>query len=142
MLLIGLACGIPPARRRGCSVLEEPMYALSFARPLASLISATALLTASSAYALSNATLLTLTGDAPGDFLGYSVASAGDVNGDGFSDVIVGAPDNDTGGQSAGAAYLYYGGPTADTIPDLTLTGAAAGDLFGASVASAGDVNG
>jgi hypothetical protein len=74
--------------------------------------------------------------------LGLSVSSAGDVNGDGYADVIVGAPGNDAAGTDAGRAYVYYGGPAADAIPDLTLTGAAAGDNFGVSVSSAGDVNG
>jgi hypothetical protein len=64
------------------------------------------------------------------------------LNGDGFADLIVGALLTDAGGADAGRAYVYYGGPGADTTPDLTLTGAAAGDNFGASVASAGDLNG
>ncbi len=85
---------------------------------------------------------LTVTGDAAGDFLGWSVASAGDVNGDGFADLIVGAFVSDAGGTKAGRAYVYHGGPAADDTADLTLTGAAAGDHFGTSVASAGDVNG
>jgi len=85
---------------------------------------------------------LTLTGVAANDFFGYSVASAGDVNGDGFADVIVGAWANDAGGADAGRAYVYFGGPAADATPDLALTGAAANDSFGYSVASAGDVNG
>ncbi len=87
---------------------------------------------------------LTLTGAATGDLFGddRSVSSAGDVNGDGFADVVVGARSNDAGGVDAGRAYVYFGGPGADAVADLTLTGAAAGDQFGFSVASAGDVNG
>ncbi len=84
---------------------------------------------------------LTLTGAAPGDYFGYSVASAGKVNADSYADLIVGAPANDAGGVQAGRAYVYYGGPAADAIADLTLTGAAANDLLGISVA-AGDVDG
>ncbi|HEU5310608.1 MAG TPA: integrin alpha, partial [Candidatus Eisenbacteria bacterium] len=76
------------------------------------------------------------------DALGASVSDAGDVNGDGYGDVIVGAYANDVGGSDAGRAYVHYGGPAADAIPDLTLTGAAAGDNFGISVSGAGDVNG
>jgi hypothetical protein len=49
---------------------------------------------------------------------------------------------NDAGGNNAGRAFVYYGGPAADATADLTLTGSAAGDLFGYSVASAGDVDG
>jgi hypothetical protein len=50
---------------------------------------------------------LTLTGAAASDDFGYSVSGAGDVNGDGCADVIVGAYGNDAGGASAGRAYLY-----------------------------------
>ncbi len=85
---------------------------------------------------------LTLTGAAASDYLGTSVAGAGDVNGDGYGDVIVGASSDDAGGADAGRAYVYYGGPGADAVADLTLTGAAVGDYFGYSVAGAGDVNG
>ena len=85
---------------------------------------------------------LTLTGAAAADYFGFSVAGAGDVNGDGYGDVIVGADYNDAGGTDAGRAYVYFGGPGADAVADLTLTGAAASDYFGFSVAGAGDVNG
>ncbi|HEY9013536.1 MAG TPA: integrin alpha, partial [Gemmatimonadales bacterium] len=85
---------------------------------------------------------MTLTGTASGDLFGVSVSGARDVNGDGYGDVIVGASANDTGGPNAGRAYVYYGGPGADVVADLALTGAAAGDLFGNSVSGAGDVNG
>jgi len=85
---------------------------------------------------------LTLTGAGANDQFGASVAGAGDVNGDGFDDVIVGALTNDAGGANAGRAYVFFGGLTPNTAPDLVLTGAEAGDLFGRSVAGAGDVNG
>ncbi|HYJ31847.1 MAG TPA: FlgD immunoglobulin-like domain containing protein [Candidatus Binatia bacterium] len=84
---------------------------------------------------------LTLTAAAAGDQFGQSVSGAGDVNGDGYADVIVGAPNNDAGGANAGRAYVYYGGPSADAVADLTLTGAAASDFFGLSASGAGDVN-
>jgi hypothetical protein len=84
---------------------------------------------------------LTFTGQA-GDLLGHSVSGAGDVNRDGYADVIVGADQNDAGGQQAGQAYVYYGGPGADTVADLTMTGVEMGDFFGISVSEAGDVNG
>jgi hypothetical protein len=70
------------------------------------------------------------------------VSSAGDVNGDGYADVIVGAYLNDAGGTDAGRAYIYFGGPAMDNIADVVLTGEAAGDFFGSSVSTAGDVNG
>ena len=59
--------------------------------------------------------ILTLTqgfiiqGDAAGDHAGCSVSSAGDVNGDGFDDLIVGAPYGDDGGTNAGEAYVVFG---------------------------------
>ncbi len=101
-------------------------------------------------------------GDAAGDRAGWSVASAGDVNGDGFADLILGAPAGDDGGGEAGEAYVVFGGAGGFGAPvaiggvtrqvvDLTaltpaqgfvIQGDAAGDLAGYSVASAGDVNG
>jgi hypothetical protein len=61
---------------------------------------------AGSAYVYSGATgalLWTLRGEASGDAFGYAVADAGDVNGDGASDVLVGAPGADAGGQNSAA---------------------------------------
>ena len=48
-------------------------------------------------------------GDYDGDRAGWSVASAGDVNGDGYDDLIVGAPRGDDGGINAGEAYVIFG---------------------------------
>ena len=50
-----------------------------------------------------------LSGAAPYDITGRSVASAGDVNGDGFDDVIVGAPYADPNGTNSGASYVVFG---------------------------------
>ncbi|MCC6652797.1 MAG: FG-GAP repeat protein [Candidatus Eisenbacteria bacterium] len=80
-------------------------------------------------------------------WLGNSVASAGDVNGDGYADVIVGAKYYDAGTTDEGAAFLYLGGASGiangdPTTASAVLTGGASGALFGESVASAGDVNG
>jgi hypothetical protein len=87
-----------------------------------------------------------------GDSAGYSVASAGDVNGDGFADIIVGAVGNYDGGPGAGAAYVIFGkaggfAPVIDlnalTVADgFEIMGASYGDLVGHSVSAAGDVNG
>ncbi len=79
------------------------------------------------------------TGDASAEFFGYSVAAAGDVNGDGYGDVIVGAPRYNV---SRGRAYVYYGSSTGLYGPVWIAEGADAYDYFGASVAGAGDVDG
>jgi hypothetical protein len=96
---------------------------------------------------------LTVQASAEGDYLGYSVSGAGDVNGDGFPDVIVGAhtaaPDNR---DRAGAVYLFFGNvsgsPTVDTANFISsdsvgyvIWGAAVYNQIGSSVSGAGDVN-
>ncbi len=99
--------------------------------------------------------VIRILGDDALDSSGYAVASAGDVNGDGFDDLLIGAPWADTpGGDYAGEAYLLFGHDGAWSDIDLdtgTGTGPAgvirilgddAGDDYGISVASAGDVNG
>jgi len=79
-------------------------------------------------------------GGASLDFFGQSVSDAGDVNGDGFADVIVGAWAADPGGLvEAGSAYVYSG---ADGSLLYRWDGGAALDVFGNSVSGAGDVNG
>lgn len=52
-------------------------------------------------------------GDADGDAFGYAVDAAGDVDGNGFNDLIVGAPYNDTAGLDAGTATIFGGCPGA-----------------------------
>jgi hypothetical protein len=76
-----------------------------------------------------------------GDHFGWSVAGVGDVNGDGYDDIAIGAPLNDAIGQEAGAVYLFFGGQNPDTVVDLTLHGEEADDRFGWSVRRAGDMN-
>jgi hypothetical protein len=79
-------------------------------------------------------------GAANGDLVGYSVDGAGDVNGDGKADFIIGAYGADPGGlTNAGSAYVYSG---ADGSLLYRKDGAAANDWFGYGVAGAGDVNG
>ncbi len=74
---------------------------------------------------------------------GFRVASAGDVNADGFSDVIVSAWLADDALVDQGAAYVYLGSAAGlDTMPVWTAFGEVAGSLFGSSVAPAGDLNG
>ena len=90
-------------------------------------------------------------GDAAYDRAGLSVSAAGDVDGDGFDDILVGAPGHDGGAANAGAAYLIFG--KAAGIGDLDLASLAAdegiriagigpSDYAGYSVSSAGDVDG
>ena len=80
-----------------------------------------------------------LTGEATNNYFGWSVSTAGDVNGDGYADVIVGAAQY---AGNTGRAYIFFGGPIMDDIPDVIMTGEATGDHFGISVSTAGDVNG
>jgi hypothetical protein len=94
-----------------------------------------------------------LFGEASNDKFGYSVASAGDVNGDGFDDLIIGAYGADPNGVAeAGASYVVFGGggesvleissPELDGSNRFQIIGEATRDFSGFSVASAGDVNG
>lgn len=87
------------------------------------------------------------------DYSGWSVSSAGDVNGDGYDDLIIGAPYADPGGNdSAGETYIVFGKASGWTgsfnlsalngSNGFALQGIDAGDLSGWSVSSAGDVNG
>lgn len=79
----------------------------------------------------------TLMGPEPAGRFGIVVASAGDVNGDGFSDLVVGAPAVTSGGR----AYVYYGSALGvASTPDATLESPRVGS-FGQVVASIGDVN-
>ncbi len=86
------------------------------------------------------------------DWAGLAVSGAGDVNGDGFDDFIVGAPLSDPHGRYSGTAYVVFGHP-GSFGPSLALSslngsngfridGIAADDVTGNGVASAGDVNG
>ena len=102
-----------------------------------------------------------------GDQAGYSVASAGDQNDDGYGDIIIGAPGSDMGGAGSGAAFIVYGGdlvlppsslecetelclcpdgflcpslPLADA--DAKLVGERGDDFAGGAVSGGGDING
>lgn len=94
-----------------------------------------------SEYKISDADL-TLVGAAPRHRTGFSVASGGDLDNDGFEDLVVGA----TGlNNSRGAAYVVLGPHTGEhSIPDTALRwdGMEAGDLAGYSAAIVGDANG
>src|SRR4030095_6456944 len=87
---------------------------------------------------------ITITGESGDDDFGWHVAPAGDVNGDGIPDLIVGAPSNDAVAGFAGRAYLFYGPFTGNinaADADAIISAEAFGDNLGFSVASAGDVN-
>jgi len=74
---------------------------------------------------------------------GWTVAGAGDVNGDGAGDVIVGAPKYDNGNADEGAAFVYQGSANGlNTSPAFTIEGNQDGAWLGFSVAGAGDVDG
>lgn len=100
-----------------------------------------------------------LQGAAPTDQTGFSVGSAGDVNGDGIADLLVGASRSDSNGNDSGAAYVIFGklGSLPGTIvgsrrvlnlatlssnDGFVLVGDNADDLLGISVSGAGDANG
>jgi hypothetical protein len=83
-----------------------------------------------------------LEGDQAGANLGFAVSSAGDVNADGFGDIVIGAPNYDASGQlSRGYATVYLG--SADNVLDQGWwkIGDAGGDVYGAAVSGGGDVN-
>ena len=89
------------------------------------------------------------------DFLGNSVSSAGDVNGDGFDDLIIGAYLADPNGNSdAGESYIIFGSPyiffenfdpldlNSEGVSGFVINGIDSGDSSGVSVSGVGDVNG
>jgi len=92
--------------------------------------------------AMDNVPDLVLNGSFSEDRFGSSVSVAGDINGDGYDDVVAGASYNDSAATDAGAAYVYFGGKDMDAAPDVNLSGKAAVDRFGVQVSGAGDVNG
>jgi hypothetical protein len=82
----------------------------------------------------------TLEGRTGGEHFGHALAGVGDLNGDTYDDLVVGAPWYDGAGTEIGAAYVYYGSPSGlATTPGLTLTGTLAYERFGWSVAGAGN---
>jgi hypothetical protein len=80
-----------------------------------------------------------LTGETASLQFGWSVSVAGDMNGDGYSDVIVGAY---VFSSNTGKAYVFFGGADMNNAADITMTGEATNNDFGYLVSSAGDVNG
>jgi hypothetical protein len=93
-----------------------------------------------------------ITGEGRRSLAAFSVSSAGDINSDGFADVIIGAPGADPNGEDSGASYVVFGRAGGfdanlklsndDGRDGFQVNGEKAGDSSGRSVSSAGDVNG
>ena len=105
--------------------------------------------------ALDGTTGFVLNGIDLGDRSGISVSNAGDINGDGFDDILIGAHEADPNGDRSGESYIVFGRDTAinpfaasldlsalDGTTGLILNGINAYDRSGGSVSSAGDING
>ena len=93
-----------------------------------------------------------LDGVATGDVAGIDVSAAGDINGDGVADLIVGAPGADPNGAGSGSSYVVFGNSEGFSATlalsalngtnGFRLDGVASGDDSGRAVSAAGDVNG
>ena len=95
-----------------------------------------------------------ISGEAVGDVSGFSVSGAGDINGDGFDDLLIGAGEADPNNHlSSGASYVVFGRADWSTTANLNvsaldgsngfkISGEAADDRSGAFLSAAGDVNG
>ncbi|MFH1465806.1 MAG: MopE-related protein [Pseudomonadota bacterium] len=97
----------------------------------------------SGALSVSDATA-TLRGEHNGDYAGLAVSGAGDTNGDGYDDLLVGVPRSDTNGSNAGDACLLLGpvsGEISLSSADAVLSGGAGGDLAGTAMAGVGDLD-
>lgn len=87
-----------------------------------------------------------LLGTTAGDRAGFSLDVGGDINGDGYQDLLVGAPYADIGGDRSGEAYVVLGpppnGPSDLSSAHAILEGEEEGDFAGVDVTFPGDING
>jgi hypothetical protein len=87
-----------------------------------------------------------VSGNSDGDWLGLTVAGAGDLNNDGLQDLLIGAPHADNAGADSGASYVFYGPLSAGSLnasdADAVFSGEAAGDNSGSALSGGGDVDG
>ena len=123
-----IACGTGDASDTAAGLLPDP----------------TSLQAASGDVTVTEVTKLTASDAEASDNFGGSASGAGDVNGDGYADVIIAASREDDMGTSAGSAYVYLGsvsGIDRRTEVKLTASDGAAGDNYGAGVSDAGDLN-
>ena len=93
---------------------------------------------------------LTFTDISPDDFFGHGIESIGDINGDGITDIAVGAPYNDDGGQAHGAVYILFLNSDG-TVKDSQKISSTEGnfkeildpyDAFGRAISNIGDFDG
>ena len=92
---------------------------------------------------LSTAPWWLVEGEQPEALFGSAVSSAGDVNADGFADVLVGVPEYTAGEIKEGGVFVYHGSASGlPTTPNRRLESNQEYSRFGVSVAAAGDVNG
>jgi len=109
-------------------------------------------MTGSDLLALDGSNGFVINGINSGDKLGWSVSNAGDINGDGITDLIIGAPEVDPNGSYSGSTYIVFGGAgvgaggsfdllSLDGSNGFVLNGIGVFDGSGYSVSGAGDVN-
>src|SRR5215831_5988536 len=101
---------------------------------------------------LNGSTGFQINGEAAGNYAGLSVSSVGDINGDGFADIIIGAPTAAPNGTYSGASYVIFGKASGfsstlelsslDGSNGFEINGEAVNGDAGYSVSGAGDVNG
>lgn len=94
---------------------------------------------------LPSGTMAEIRGAKAYDFVGAGVDIVGDIDGDGFADILVGATGADDNGSTSGAAYLFNGPVTADTTTasaDATIGGESSGDSMGSRIRGIGDWDG